>query len=84
MEEINEALSSEPSLLNKSAEDKGRRDGLVMPSLANCWVGWLCKIKISDPSEVDLTSVGSLYRAHRNQQMDKLLTEEAYQATCES
>ncbi|KAF8973989.1 glycine cleavage H-protein-domain-containing protein [Flammula alnicola] len=37
VEEINENLSSEPGLLNKSAEDKG----------------WLCKIKLSDPSEVD-------------------------------
>ncbi|PPQ71343.1 hypothetical protein CVT24_012084 [Panaeolus cyanescens] len=37
VEEINETLSSEPGLLNKSAEEKG----------------WLCKIKLSDPSELD-------------------------------
>ncbi|KAL0580380.1 glycine cleavage system H-protein subunit [Marasmius crinis-equi] len=37
IEEINEALSSQPGLLNKSPEDKG----------------WLCKIKLSDPSEVE-------------------------------
>ncbi|KAF8912727.1 glycine dehydrogenase [Gymnopilus junonius] len=37
VEEINETLAGEPGLLNKSAEDKG----------------WLCKIKLSDPSEVD-------------------------------
>ncbi|KAF8168036.1 glycine cleavage H-protein-domain-containing protein [Crassisporium funariophilum] len=37
VEEINELLSSEPGLLNKSAEERG----------------WLCKIKLSDPSEMD-------------------------------
>jgi len=37
IEEINERLSEEPGLLNKSAENEG----------------WLCKIKISDPSEMD-------------------------------
>jgi len=44
VKEINETLSSEPGLLNKSAEDKG----------------WLCKIKLSNPSEMDglLTAEG--------------------------
>jgi len=37
IEEINESLSEQPGLLNKSAENKG----------------WLCKIKISDPTELD-------------------------------
>lgn len=37
IEAINENLSGEPGLLNKSAEDKG----------------WLCKIKLSDPAELD-------------------------------
>ncbi|KAF8807469.1 hypothetical protein BYT27DRAFT_7189537 [Phlegmacium glaucopus] len=37
IEAINERLSDQPGLLNKSAEDEG----------------WLCKIKISDPSEMD-------------------------------
>ncbi|KAF9569636.1 hypothetical protein CPC08DRAFT_738952 [Agrocybe pediades] len=37
IEEINKALTDEPGLLNKSPEDKG----------------WLCKIKLSDPSEMD-------------------------------
>ncbi|KAJ6610069.1 glycine cleavage H-protein-domain-containing protein [Mycena sp. CBHHK59/15] len=46
IEEVNEALASQPGLLNKSPEDKG----------------WLCKIKLSQPAE-----------------MEKLLTEEAYQ-----
>ncbi|KAL0072042.1 glycine cleavage system H-protein subunit [Marasmius tenuissimus] len=37
IEEINETLSSQPNLLNKSPEDKG----------------WLCKIKLSEPSEME-------------------------------
>ncbi|KAF9531991.1 glycine cleavage H-protein-domain-containing protein [Crepidotus variabilis] len=37
VEEINETLADQPGLLNKSPEDKG----------------WLCKIKLSDPSELD-------------------------------
>jgi len=37
IEEINERLSDQPGLLNKSAEDEG----------------WLCKIKMSSPSEMD-------------------------------
>ncbi|KAF9453753.1 hypothetical protein P691DRAFT_799254 [Macrolepiota fuliginosa MF-IS2] len=35
--EVNEALGEQPGLLNKSAEQDG----------------WLCKIKLSDPSEVE-------------------------------
>jgi len=37
IEEVNEALSSEPGLLNKSTEDKG----------------WLCKIKLSAQDEME-------------------------------
>ncbi|KAG6812480.1 hypothetical protein H0H92_002587 [Tricholoma furcatifolium] len=37
VEEVNEALSDQPGLLNKSTEDKG----------------WLCKIKLSDPQQMD-------------------------------
>ncbi|KAH9486870.1 Glycine cleavage system H protein, mitochondrial [Psilocybe cubensis] len=37
VEEINEELSGQPGLLNKSPEDKG----------------WLVKMKLSDPSELD-------------------------------
>ncbi|CAA7266503.1 unnamed protein product [Cyclocybe aegerita] len=47
VEEINETLSNEPGLLNKSAEDKG----------------WLCKIKLSDPSEVDKLMTPEEYKA---------------------
>ncbi|KAG6845783.1 translation elongation factor Tu [Tephrocybe sp. NHM501043] len=51
IEEINEALSDRPNLLNKSPEEKG----------------WLCKIKLSNPDE-----------------MDGLLTEDAYKASYEA
>ncbi|KJA29168.1 hypothetical protein HYPSUDRAFT_32546 [Hypholoma sublateritium FD-334 SS-4] len=37
VEEINEQLADQPGLLNKSAESQG----------------WLCKIRLSDPSEMD-------------------------------
>ncbi|KAJ3849830.1 single hybrid motif-containing protein [Lentinula lateritia] len=37
VEEINETLADQPGLLNKSPEEKG----------------WLCKIKLSDPSELE-------------------------------
>jgi len=37
VKEVNEALSSEPGLLNKSPEDKG----------------WLCRIELSKPAEMD-------------------------------
>jgi len=47
IEEINETLSSEPGLLNKSPEDKG----------------WLCKIKLSDPSEVEKLLTEEAYKA---------------------
>lgn len=47
VKEINGALSSEPNLLNKSAENKG----------------WLCKIKLSNPSEMDMLLTEEAYRA---------------------
>lgn len=47
VEEINEVLSSQPNLLNKSAENKG----------------WLCKIKLSDPSEMDKLLTEEAYKA---------------------
>jgi len=37
VEAVNEVLGSEPGLLNRSPEDKG----------------WLCKIRLSDPAEVE-------------------------------
>ncbi|KAF7310966.1 Glycine cleavage system H protein [Mycena chlorophos] len=37
IEEVNEALASQPGLLNKSPHDEG----------------WLCKIKLSDPAEME-------------------------------
>jgi glycine cleavage system H protein len=47
VKEINETLSSEPGLLNKSAEEKG----------------WLCKIKLSDPAELDKLMTLEEYQA---------------------
>ncbi|KAF5377498.1 hypothetical protein D9615_005341 [Tricholomella constricta] len=47
IEEINEVLASQPGLLNKSAEDKG----------------WLCKIKLSDPSQMDSLLTAEAYKA---------------------
>ncbi|KAF5374832.1 hypothetical protein D9758_000212 [Tetrapyrgos nigripes] len=46
IEAVNETLSSEPGLLNKSPEDKG----------------WLCKIKLSNPSEMDKLLSDSEYK----------------------
>jgi len=37
IQEVNEELASQPGLLNRSPEDKG----------------WLCKIKLSDPAEIE-------------------------------
>jgi glycine cleavage system H lipoate-binding protein len=47
VEEINENLADQPGLLNKSAEDKG----------------WLCKIKLSDPSEMDKLMTEEKYKS---------------------
>ncbi|KAF8735487.1 hypothetical protein AX14_001983 [Amanita brunnescens Koide BX004] len=47
IEEINEGLSSEPGLLNKSPEDKG----------------WLCKIRLSDHSEIEKLLSEEAYKA---------------------
>ncbi|KAF7339407.1 Glycine cleavage system H protein [Mycena sanguinolenta] len=51
IEEVNTELNSQPGLLNKSPEEKG----------------WLCKIKLTAPDE-----------------MDKLLTEDAYKDSWEA
>lgn len=47
IEEINEQLASEPGLLNKSPEDRG----------------WLCKIKLSDSTEVEKLLTAEQYNA---------------------
>ncbi|KAG7099287.1 hypothetical protein E1B28_001146 [Marasmius oreades] len=47
IEEINETLSSQPNLLNKSPEGKG----------------WLCKIKLSDPSEIEKLMTEEEYKS---------------------
>jgi len=48
IEEINKQLDGQPGLLNKSAEE----------------AGWLCKIKLSEPSEMDDLMVEQAYKAH--------------------
>ncbi|KAF9650500.1 glycine cleavage H-protein [Thelephora ganbajun] len=48
IQEINENLNDQPGLLNKSPEDEG----------------WLCKIKVSDPTELDSLMDEAEYKAH--------------------
>ncbi|KAI0375366.1 hypothetical protein BV20DRAFT_1009741 [Pilatotrama ljubarskyi] len=48
VEEINESLNDQPSLLNKSPEEKG----------------WLCKIKVSNPSELEELMTEEEYKKH--------------------
>ncbi|KAJ7070963.1 glycine cleavage H-protein-domain-containing protein [Mycena amicta] len=47
IEEVNEALSSQPGLLNKSPDDQG----------------WLCKIKLTAPVEMDKLLTEEAYKA---------------------
>lgn len=55
VEEVNEALADQPGLINKSPEERGEWSAAL---LSGCHLtvlkGWLCKIKLSDPSEVCL------------------------------
>jgi glycine cleavage system H protein len=51
VEEINETLADQPGLLNKSPEEKG----------------WLCKIKLSDPSELEKLMDEKEYKASYEQ-----------------
>ncbi|KAH9944077.1 glycine cleavage H-protein-domain-containing protein [Epithele typhae] len=46
--EVNKLLDDEPSLLNKSPEEKG----------------WLCKVKLSEPSQLDELLTEEQYKAH--------------------
>ncbi|CDO76642.1 hypothetical protein BN946_scf184868.g56 [Trametes cinnabarina] len=48
VEQINETLNDQPGLLNKSPEEKG----------------WLCKIKVSNPSELDELMTEEEYKKH--------------------
>ncbi|KAI9060161.1 hypothetical protein FKP32DRAFT_1595551 [Trametes sanguinea] len=48
VEEVNEALNEQPGLLNKSPEEKG----------------WLCKIKLSNPSELEQLLTEEEYKEH--------------------
>ncbi|KIP12437.1 hypothetical protein PHLGIDRAFT_17586 [Phlebiopsis gigantea 11061_1 CR5-6] len=51
VESINEELSSQPGLLNKSPEQDG----------------WLCKIKVADEAELDALMDAEGYKAHYEQ-----------------
>jgi len=46
IEEVNEALASQPGLLNKSPEEKG----------------WLCKIQLSAPAEMEKLLTEEAYK----------------------
>jgi Glycine cleavage H-protein len=102
IEEINEELNSEPGLLNKSAEEAGELFVLCFcfVFLANGgkkadWlriVGWLCKIKLSEPSEVKMSHVAAcrVVCAHTLFffllfliQMNDLMAANAYKEHCE-
>ncbi|KAI5123783.1 hypothetical protein M0805_000371 [Coniferiporia weirii] len=48
VEEVNEGLGDQPSLINKSPEDKA----------------WLCKIKLTDPKEIEELMDAEAYKAH--------------------
>ncbi|OCF40267.1 glycine cleavage system H protein [Kwoniella heveanensis CBS 569] len=48
VDEINEALADQPSLLNKAPESDG----------------WLCKVKLSDPAEFEALLSAEAYKAH--------------------
>jgi len=48
IQEINESLNDQPGLLNKSPEDEG----------------WLCKIEVSEPAELESLMDAAQYKAH--------------------
>jgi len=48
VEEVNKALDDQPSLMNKLEEE----------------TGWLCKVKLSNPAEVDTLLTEEAYKAH--------------------
>lgn len=55
IQEINENLNDQPGLLNKSPEDEGKcftPGSITRSEPKQISLGWLCKIKVSDPSEV--------------------------------
>lgn len=48
IEEVNKTLDDQPGLINKSPEDEA----------------WLCKVKLSDPSEMDKLMDAEAYKKH--------------------
>ncbi|KAK2461861.1 hypothetical protein APHAL10511_006324 [Amanita phalloides] len=63
IEEINETLASEPGLLNKSPEDKGEIVFFYVMLSLTTFAGWLCKIKLSEPSEMEQLLTEQTYKA---------------------
>ena len=43
--EVNDALTSKPSLINKSAEGDG---SIPMQTIANYFIGWICRITVAE------------------------------------
>ncbi|KAH9950470.1 glycine cleavage H-protein-domain-containing protein [Amylocystis lapponica] len=66
VEEVNEGLADQPGLLNKSPEDKGwfiafSKD---LRNSEECFIGWLCKIKVKDAAEIESLMTAEAYKAH--------------------
>lgn len=67
VQEVNVTLNDQPSLLNKSPEQDGAcahtLHVTISPSSLSCVsLGWLCKVKLSDPAEVGKAEVVTLRR----------------------
>jgi glycine cleavage system H lipoate-binding protein len=52
--ETNGELVAQPGLINRSAEDKGIQSWFlnIDPLTKSSTPGWICKIELSDPTEV--------------------------------
>lgn len=63
---VNEALESEPSLINTSPEEdgmwKGKRE--IHRWIDMIWLGWLAKIKLSNPEQIESLMDEEAYAAH--------------------
>lgn len=65
VEAINEELDEQPALVNKSPEDEGASDiSLLHGAFTERRTGWLCKIKLTNTSELEKLLDASAYKAH--------------------
>jgi glycine cleavage system H lipoate-binding protein len=66
VKEVNEKLNDQPGLLNKSPEDDGELRKFVMDFTVSqnaiFFVGWLCRIQLSNPAEVDDLMTAEAYQ----------------------